>query len=255
MLPADSGHRRQARIRRNGPTRAAGWRATFGSHPARNTGTAAGFGVRVMPTGRRFYFIRYRNKHGRSRWFTIGEHGKVTAEAARTMAQRILQTVAVDGTDPSGEREAFRAAPTVNDLLDRYVTEPYRATRQTMNGLLRFAHKLTWPEIVAGVYFINTAKPKMPRLQDSLASLPLDVRKEIEALVKECSVSLTAMMALKSIFIGPLVAAACVVVACTLGLNAIVRNMAARESFEPLNQTIQATSAEYAESEVVGTPA
>jgi Arm DNA-binding domain/Phage integrase, N-terminal SAM-like domain len=83
----------------------------------------AGFGVRVMPSGRRFYFARYRNKHGRSRWFTIGEHGKVTAEAARKTAQRILQTVAVDGRDPSGEREAFRAAPTVNDLLDRYVKE------------------------------------------------------------------------------------------------------------------------------------
>ena len=26
-------------------------------------------------------------------------------------------------SDPSGEREAFRAAPTVNDLLDRYITE------------------------------------------------------------------------------------------------------------------------------------
>jgi hypothetical protein len=83
----------------------------------------AGFGVRVMPSGRRFYFARYRNKHGRSRWFTIGEHGKVTADAARTKAQRVLQTVAVDGTDPSGEREAFRAAPTVNDLLDRYIAE------------------------------------------------------------------------------------------------------------------------------------
>lgn len=83
----------------------------------------AGFGVRVMPSGRRFYFARYRNKHGRSRWFTIGEHGKVTADAARTMAQRILQTVAVDSRDPSAEREAFRAAPTMNKLLDRYVTE------------------------------------------------------------------------------------------------------------------------------------
>jgi len=83
----------------------------------------AGFGVRVMASGRRFYFVRYRNKHHRSRWFTIGEHGKVTADAARSKAQRILQTVAVDGTDPSGEREAFRAAPTVNDLLDRYVAE------------------------------------------------------------------------------------------------------------------------------------
>ena len=83
----------------------------------------AGFGVRVMPSGRRFYFARYRNKHGRSRWFTIGEHGKVTAAAARAKAQRVLQTVAVDGSDPSGEREAFRAAPTVNDLLDRYIAE------------------------------------------------------------------------------------------------------------------------------------
>jgi hypothetical protein len=83
----------------------------------------AGFGVRVMPTGRRFYFARYRNQYGRSRWFTIGEHGKVTADAARSKAQRVLQTVAVDGSDPSGEREAFRAAPTVNDLLDRYIKE------------------------------------------------------------------------------------------------------------------------------------
>ena len=83
----------------------------------------AGFGVRVMPSGRRFYFARYRNKHGRSRWFTIGEHGKVTAEAARAKAQRVLQTVAVDGSDPSGEREAFRAAPTINELLDRYIAE------------------------------------------------------------------------------------------------------------------------------------
>ena len=39
------------------------------------------------------------------------------------MAQRILQTVAVDGSDPSSEREAFRAAPTVSDLLDRYIAE------------------------------------------------------------------------------------------------------------------------------------
>lgn len=83
----------------------------------------AGFGVRVMPTGRRFYFARYRNQYGRSRWFTIGEHGEVTADAARLKAQRILQTVAVDASDPAGEREAFRAAPTINALLDRYIAE------------------------------------------------------------------------------------------------------------------------------------
>jgi integrase len=82
----------------------------------------AGFGLRVMPSARRYYFARYRNKHGRSRWFTIGEHGKVTVDAARAKARQIFQAVA-DGDDPSAEREAFRVAPTVNDLLDRYITD------------------------------------------------------------------------------------------------------------------------------------
>ena len=60
----------------------------------------AGFGVRVMPSGRRFYFVRYRNKHGRSRWFTIGEHGKVTADAGARQGSALLQAVAVDGERP-----------------------------------------------------------------------------------------------------------------------------------------------------------
>jgi hypothetical protein len=70
-----------------------------------------------------------------------GEHGKVTAEAARAKAQRVLQTVAVDGSDPSGEREAFRAAPTVNDLLDRYIAEHVerqnkRSTQLAVKGIV-----------------------------------------------------------------------------------------------------------------------
>ncbi len=82
----------------------------------------AGFGVRVMPSGRRYYFARYRNKHGRSRWFTIGEHGKLTVDQARVKARQLFQAIA-DGEDPASEREAFRVAPTVNNLLDRYITD------------------------------------------------------------------------------------------------------------------------------------
>ncbi len=101
----------------------------------------SGFGVRVMPSGRRFYFVRYRNKHGRSRWFTIGEHGKITADAGRAKAQRIAQAVAVDGSDPAGEREAFRAAPSVSDLLDRYLIEHVEkknrpSTRRSFRGIV-----------------------------------------------------------------------------------------------------------------------
>ena len=68
----------------------------------------SGLGVRVMPSGRRF---------------SIGEHGKITADIARSTAQRILQAVIVNESDPSGERESFRAAPTVSNLFDRYIAE------------------------------------------------------------------------------------------------------------------------------------
>jgi hypothetical protein len=90
----------------------------------------AGFGVRVMPSGRRFYFVRYRNKHGRSRWFTIGEHGKVTADAARSMAQRILQTVAVDVAIPPAN--AKRSAPRRRSATCSIATSPNMSSRETV---------------------------------------------------------------------------------------------------------------------------
>src|SRR6516162_11096810 len=134
----------------------------------------AGFGVRVMASGRRFYFVRYRNKHGRSRWFSIGEHGKVTADTARTKAQRILQAVAVDGSDPSSEREAFRAAPSVNDLLDRYVKEhlEQRCRPRTIESFKGIVDRDIRPELghlkVAAVtrrdmHKLHAAKSKTPR--------------------------------------------------------------------------------------------
>jgi integrase len=142
----------------------------------------AGFGVRVMPSGRRFYFARYRNKHGRSRWFTIGEHGKVTAEAARKKAQRILQTVAVDGRDPSGEREAFRAAPTVSDLLDRYVKEhlEQRCRSRTIESFKGIVERNIRPELghlkVAAVtrqdmHKLHAAKSETPRQANMVLSV------------------------------------------------------------------------------------
>ena len=147
-----------------------------------NDDKLAGFGVRVMPSGRRFYFVRYRNKHGRSRWLTIGEHGKVTADLARATAQRALQEVAVEGRDPSGEREAFRAAPTVNDLLDRYVKEhlEQRCRPRTIESFKGIVERNIRPEIghlkVAAVtrqdlHKMHAAKSATPRQANLILSV------------------------------------------------------------------------------------
>ncbi|MEQ9350257.1 MAG: tyrosine-type recombinase/integrase, partial [Alphaproteobacteria bacterium] len=83
--------------------------------------TLPGFGVRVFASGRKSYVIQYRVA-GRTRRFTIGMHGKLTAEQARSRAVRLLAEIS-DGHDPSSDRRQARNAITVSQLADLYLSE------------------------------------------------------------------------------------------------------------------------------------
>lgn len=84
----------------------------------------AGFGLKVTPTGRKTYLIQYRlgGRRGRTRRVTIGKHGVVTADQARTEAKRLLGEVAA-GNDPAETRDKANAEKTVHELLERFLTE------------------------------------------------------------------------------------------------------------------------------------
>ncbi len=81
-----------------------------------------GFFLRVYPTGRRVYALKYR-QGSTQRLMTIGTHGSPwTPEKARDRAKEALEAVH-RGEDPAVEKRAARAALTVKDLIDSYLTD------------------------------------------------------------------------------------------------------------------------------------
>ena len=84
-------------------------------------GELTGFGVRVRKSGRKSYILQTRID-GKLRWFTIGRHGPLTADEARTKALEILAS-AKKGIDPRGDTAKPEAEPVMTDLGKRFLDE------------------------------------------------------------------------------------------------------------------------------------
>jgi integrase len=84
-------------------------------------GEIKGFGLRVTKDGAKAFVLNYRIA-GRERRLTIGSYPDWTMLAAREEAKRLKRLIDV-GRDPLAERIAAREAPTVADLIDRYLTD------------------------------------------------------------------------------------------------------------------------------------
>ena len=80
-----------------------------------------GFGVRVMPSGRKSFVLQYRAGR-RSRRMVLGYVNVVTPEQARAMAIQHLAALR-QGVDPLAERDAGGDAVTVKDLATRFDAE------------------------------------------------------------------------------------------------------------------------------------
>ena len=81
-----------------------------------------GFGVFVLPSSTRTYFVDYRNANNVRRRMKLGRHGQITAEQGRTLAIQALAEVA-KGNDPLEVRNGARKAISVKELCELYVTE------------------------------------------------------------------------------------------------------------------------------------
>src|SRR5262249_38753812 len=95
---------------------------------------ATGFGIRSYAGGGKSFFIDYR-LNGRHRRYTIGPYPRWSAEAARERAKELRRGID-QGEDPAGDKRSRRTAPTIADLVNRYVED--HLPRKSITG-----HRIT----------------------------------------------------------------------------------------------------------------
>jgi len=143
-----------------------------------------GFGVRCRVSGAKVYVLKYRHL-GRQRWFTIGQHGAAwTPELARREAKRLLGEVAA-GRDPAQSRDTGKAAPTVNKLIDQFLSEHVDTKRKSRTSVeyKRLFDKLIRP--VIGRYRIEAVtRSEIAKLHHDLRGTPYQANRVLAVLSK-----------------------------------------------------------------------
>ena len=82
-----------------------------------------GLALRVTPNGSKSWAYTYRRKSdGRKRRVTLGEFPAVSLHQARAKASGYRAAVA-EGADPASDKTAHKKVETVDQLLDRYLTD------------------------------------------------------------------------------------------------------------------------------------
>lgn len=82
----------------------------------------SGYGVRMQPTGKASFIVKYRTHLGLARKIALGRVGTITPDEARRLAVKTLAEVA-QGGDPSSDRRAARKAISIGDLADLFVRD------------------------------------------------------------------------------------------------------------------------------------
>jgi integrase len=142
-----------------------------------------GFGVRRQRRDA-FYIVKYRDKDGRQRVYTIGRHGPGDwmPDRARKEAIRIKGLVR-DGRDPAVERDRTKSAPTMAAFVDRYVRE-YAVAHKKTSTRVQDERRLTLNILPAlgSMKLRDIDRADVARLHASLIETPVTANRVVDLL-------------------------------------------------------------------------
>src|SRR5215211_3027225 len=112
-----------------------------------------GFAVRIMPSGFKSWLVEYRpvgsGRRDSPKRVTLGRVGILTPDQARRRAKDELARVRL-GANPAAERKAKREAPTVAQMLERFLVEEIRPPKRKASTASLYRHyalNIIGPEI------------------------------------------------------------------------------------------------------------
>jgi integrase len=138
----------------------------------------AGFGVGAFPSGKKVYVAQYR-QNGQSRRITIGEHGRLTPDQARSEAKKLLG-IAESGSDPIAERRMARGVRTFGAVAEEFLALHVATKRKgrTANEYQRILRSRIVPAIgskrVMDVYRVDVTK-----LHSKLVDTPYEANRAL----------------------------------------------------------------------------
>ena len=146
-------------------------------------GELTGFGLRVRKSGRKNYVLQTRVR-GKLRWFTIGQHGRITADEARAKALEILAQAKM-GIDPRDADAKRKAEPVMADLGRRFLEEyvPVHCKPST-EGEYRRSVELFIDPAIGGMRISEVERKDIAKLHFGLRDKPYQANRTLGVLSK-----------------------------------------------------------------------
>ena len=142
-----------------------------------------GFGLRVLPSGRKRYIIQYRAGR-RSRRISLGPATVLTCEQARSRAITIIAATK-NGEDPAARRDADRRAITIKELAERFEKEHIglRLKPSTAKRYKRMLERFVIPRL--GNHRVNeVTRADIAQLHHELRHIAYDANRCLEMISK-----------------------------------------------------------------------
>jgi integrase len=151
-------------------------------------GDIPGFGVRVMPSGRKGYLVQYR-VGTRSRKLALGSHGVLTVDQARARAIQALADVK-GGGDPAEVRKERREAITVRELAERFDREhvAVRVKESTAKEYRRNLKRFILPAL-GRLRVTDVSRADVAKFHHSLRHIPYQANRNLEIVSKMFSLA------------------------------------------------------------------